>query len=165
MWHSTIPSAVTDWFDTHPRMMSIFLAPYSTFLNLIEEFFSTWRWKVFDQMSLLDAMDAACQDITAELCQGWIRHTKRYLAREEDIRCDVDENMWPNAEDRQIRRLLFYLYFILLWLFLFVYFVLSYNKWQMYCIFLLSCSNVLLQINPYFSNSVSVFFFHKLYIL
>ncbi len=45
-------------------------------------------------------MDAACQDITAEHCQGWIRHTKRHLAREEDIRCDVDENMWPNAEDR-----------------------------------------------------------------
>ncbi len=92
--------AVTDWYDTHPRMMSIFLAPYSTFFSLIEEFFSTWRWKVFDQMSLLDVMDAACQDITAEHCQGWIRHTKRYLAREEDIRCDVDENMWPNAGDQ-----------------------------------------------------------------
>ncbi len=62
--------AVTDWFDTHPRMMFIFLAPYSTFLNPIEEFFSTWRWKVFDQMSLLDAMDAACQDITAEHCRS-----------------------------------------------------------------------------------------------
>ncbi len=53
-------------------------------------------------MSLLDAMDAACQDITAEHCQGGggIRHTKRHLAREEDIRCAVDENMWPNAEDQ-----------------------------------------------------------------
>ncbi len=100
--------AVTAWFDAHPRMMSLFVAPYSPFLNPIEEFFSAWRWKVFDhrpqdQMSLLDAMDAACQDITAEHCQGWIRHTKiffpRCLARE-DIRCDVDENMWSNAEDR-----------------------------------------------------------------
>ncbi len=58
-------------------------------------------------MSLLDVMAAACQDITAEHCQGWIRHTKRYLAREEDIRCAVDENMWPNAGDQAD----FYLYF------------------------------------------------------
>lgn len=100
--------AVTGWFDAHPRMMFHFLAPYSPFLNPIEEFFSAWRWKVFDhrphdQMSLLDAMDAACQDITAEHCQGWIRHAKRFFPRclaREDIRCDVDENMWPNAEDR-----------------------------------------------------------------
>ncbi len=89
--------AVTAWFDAHPRM-SLFIAPYSPFLNPIEEFFSAWRWKVVDhrpqdQMSLLDAMDAASQDITAEHCQGWIRHTKIFfpicLARE-DFRCDVD---------------------------------------------------------------------------
>ncbi len=74
MWHSTIPSAVRAWFDTHSRMMSLFLGPYSPFLNHIEEFFSAWRWKVFDhrpqdQMSLQDAMDAECQDITAEQYQ------------------------------------------------------------------------------------------------
>ncbi|KAJ8268719.1 hypothetical protein COCON_G00113260 [Conger conger] len=99
--------AVTAWFDAHPRMLSLYLTPYSSFLNPTEEIFSAWRSKVFnhlphDQMSLLDAIDAACQYITAEHCQGWIRHAKRffprYLARE-DIRCDVDENMWPNAED------------------------------------------------------------------
>ncbi|XP_071348704.1 uncharacterized protein [Trachinotus anak] len=101
--------AVTAWFDAHPRMMSLFLAPYSPFLNPIEEFFSAWRWKVFDhhphdQMSLLDAMAAACQDITADNCQGWIRHAKRYFPRclaREDIRCDVDENMWPNADESE----------------------------------------------------------------
>ena len=27
-----------------------------------------------DQMSFLNAMNAACQDISAEHCQGWIRH-------------------------------------------------------------------------------------------
>ncbi|KAI2661539.1 Ribosome maturation factor RimP [Labeo rohita] len=105
---TAISNNVTAWFDAHPRMMSHFLAPYSPFLNPIEEFFSAWRWKVFDhrphdQMSLLDAMDAACQDITAEHCQGWIRHAKRFFPRclaKEDIRCDVDENMWPNAQDR-----------------------------------------------------------------
>ncbi len=76
--------AVTAWFDAHPRMLSLFIARYSPFLNPIEEFFSAWRWKVFDhrpqdQMSLLDAMDAASQDITAEHCQGWIWHTQNIL--------------------------------------------------------------------------------------
>ena len=52
-------------------MLIEFLPPYSPFLNPIEEFFSAWRWKVYDrqphtQMTLLAAMDAA-----------WIRHSKR----------------------------------------------------------------------------------------
>ena len=55
-----------------------------------------------DQMSLLDVMDAGCRDFLAEDCQGWIRHAKHFypscIARD-DIRCDVDENMWPNADD------------------------------------------------------------------
>lgn len=53
-------------------------------------------------MSLLDAMEAGCREISAEDCQGWIRHAKRFHPRSiarENIRCDVDENMWPNAED------------------------------------------------------------------
>lgn len=56
-----------------------------------------------DQMSLLDAMNAGFQDISAEDCQGWIRHAKRFFPRcmaLDDIQCDVDENLWPNAEDR-----------------------------------------------------------------
>ncbi|XP_043091924.1 uncharacterized protein LOC122342172 [Puntigrus tetrazona] len=100
--------AITNWFAAHLRMISLFLPPYSPFLNPIEEFFSAWRWKVYDhrphdQMSLLDAMEAGCRDISAEDCQGWIRHAKRFYPRciaRENIRCDVDENMWPVAEDR-----------------------------------------------------------------
>jgi len=100
--------AVTEWFAAHPRMVSLFLPPYSPFLNPTEEFFSLWRWKVYDhhphdQMSLLDAMDDGCQDISAEDCQGWIRHARRFFPRciaRDDIRCDVDENLWPNGEDR-----------------------------------------------------------------
>lgn len=62
-------------------------------------------WKVYDrhphtQMALLAAMDAACDDITAE---SWIPHSRRYfphcIARDE-IRCDVDEIMWPDREER-----------------------------------------------------------------
>ncbi len=41
-------AAVTDWFAAHSRMSVLYLPPYSPFLNLIEEFFSVWRWKVSD---------------------------------------------------------------------------------------------------------------------
>ena len=100
---------VTGWFAAHPRMMSLFLPPYSPFLNPIEELFSAWRWKVYDhrpqdQMSLLEAMAAGCMDIAPEDIQAWIRHSKRFYPRcmaRETIRCDVDENLWPNAEDRR----------------------------------------------------------------
>jgi len=73
-FHSRV---VTEWFAAHP-LLSI---PYSPFLNPIEEFFSSWRWKVYyhhphDQISLLDAMNARRQDISAENCQGWIRHAR-----------------------------------------------------------------------------------------
>ncbi len=69
---------VKDWFAALERMTVEFLPPYSPFLNPIEEFFSAWRWKVYDlrpqvQMSLLNGMDAACEDITADHCRGWVR--------------------------------------------------------------------------------------------
>ncbi len=98
---------VRQWFAAHDRMLVEYLPPYSPFLNPIEDFFSSWRWKVYDrhphtQMALLVAMDAACDDITAESCRGWIRHSRyfpRCIARD-DIRCDVDETMWPDREER-----------------------------------------------------------------
>ena len=78
-----------------------FLSSYSPFLNPFEEFFSAWRWIVYDreprtQMTLQAAMDAACDDITADVCRGWIRRSKRFFPRciaREDIRCDVGENL------------------------------------------------------------------------
>ncbi|KAK0132994.1 hypothetical protein N1851_031640 [Merluccius polli] len=53
--------ATTTLFEVHPRLVPLFLPPYSPFLNPIEEFFSAWRWKAYDhqphdQMSLLEAM-------------------------------------------------------------------------------------------------------------
>ncbi len=62
---------IKQWFAAHNRMLMEFLSRYSPFLNPIEEFFSAWRWKVYDrqphtQMTLLAAMDVACDDITAE---------------------------------------------------------------------------------------------------
>ncbi|XP_073474085.1 uncharacterized protein [Aquarana catesbeiana] len=96
------------WFTAHPRMDMVFLPPYSPFLNPIEEFFSAWRWRVYehraqDQRSLLHAMDAACEDITGDQCRGWLLHARRFFPRciaREDIRCDVDENLWPDRQQR-----------------------------------------------------------------
>ena len=64
-------SAAVRLFAAHPRMSVLFLPPFSPFLNPIEEFFSAWRWKVYDhhshdQMSLLDAMNAGCGDTSPE---------------------------------------------------------------------------------------------------
>ncbi|XP_055062950.2 uncharacterized protein [Misgurnus anguillicaudatus] len=99
---------VQAWFQAHPQFCTLYLPPYSPFLNPIEEFFSTWRWKVYDrhpheQATLLQAMDDACNDITADQCQAWIRHARRLFQRclaNENIHCDVDENLWPNPQDR-----------------------------------------------------------------
>ncbi|KAL0154153.1 hypothetical protein M9458_050612 [Cirrhinus mrigala] len=99
---------VQAWFQAHPQFLALHLPPYSPFLNPIEEFFSTWRWKVYDrhpheQVTLLQAMDDACNDIIADQCQAWIRHARRFFPRclaNENIHCDVDENLWPNPQDR-----------------------------------------------------------------
>ncbi|KAM7420040.1 hypothetical protein PAMA_014650 [Pampus argenteus] len=92
----------------HPRMHNVFLPPYSPFLNPIEEFFSAWRWRVYEhhaenQKALMTAMDAACEDITGDQCRGWLRHARRFFPRcisRDNIRCDVDENLWPNRAQR-----------------------------------------------------------------
>ena len=77
---------VQAWFQAHPQFTALYLPPYSPFLNPIEELFSTWRWKVYDrhpheQVTLLQAMDEACNTITADQCQAWIRHARRFFQR------------------------------------------------------------------------------------
>ncbi len=45
----------------------------------------------------------ACNDISADQCQAWIRHARRVFPRclaNKNIHCDVDENLWPNPHDR-----------------------------------------------------------------
>jgi len=98
---------VNEWFAAQPCIMMQFLPAYLPFLNLnpIEEFFSAWKWKVYDQhmirsvfdkqMPLLEAMNDGCLAIGAEDCQGWIRHARRYSPRwisKENLQCNVDEN-------------------------------------------------------------------------
>ncbi|KAJ8351661.1 hypothetical protein SKAU_G00231370 [Synaphobranchus kaupii] len=43
--HSTL---VREWFAAWSHIIMEFLLPYSPILNPIEEFFSAWRWKVYD---------------------------------------------------------------------------------------------------------------------
>lgn len=101
---------VLDWFTNNPRFSNIFLPAYSPSLNPIEEFFSAWRWKVYDRdpyirVHLLQAMEEACLDITVEACQGWIRHARVFFSpcclAGANIACDVDENLWPDPDQRR----------------------------------------------------------------
>ncbi|KAI7790207.1 hypothetical protein IRJ41_018225 [Triplophysa rosa] len=77
---------VRDWFTNHDQFQVVYLPSYSPFLNPIEEFFSAWRWCVYDRqpharMPLLQAMEEACGDIEVRSIQGWIRHTRLYFPR------------------------------------------------------------------------------------
>lgn len=101
---------VRNWFTAHPRFLVVYLPPYSPFLNPIEEFFSAWRWKVYDRnpqtrIPLLQAMEDACGDIAADAFHGWNRHARRYFPRcclaRENIACDVDEVLWPDRNRRE----------------------------------------------------------------
>ncbi|KAL0152528.1 hypothetical protein M9458_052251 [Cirrhinus mrigala] len=41
---------IREWFTTNSnQFLNVCLPPYSLFLNPIEEFFSSWRWKVYDR--------------------------------------------------------------------------------------------------------------------
>ncbi|XP_060715042.1 uncharacterized protein LOC132838616 isoform X2 [Tachysurus vachellii] len=101
-FHCAAP--VQNWFADHPTFLVQYLPPYSPFLNQIEEFFSAWRWKVYDRqpfvrMPLVQAMEEACDEIDVGAIQGWIRHSRRFFPRclaREDIACDVDEALWPD---------------------------------------------------------------------
>ncbi len=45
-----------------------------------------------------------CEDITADHCRGWVQHSRICFSRcmaMEDIRCDVDENLWPDLQEQQ----------------------------------------------------------------
>ncbi|KAL7839096.1 hypothetical protein SRHO_G00257540 [Serrasalmus rhombeus] len=72
---------VNDWFTNNPQFVVLHLPPYSPFLNPIEEFFSAWRWKVYERrpherVALLQAMEEACDDIHADDSQ-MKRHARK----------------------------------------------------------------------------------------
>ncbi len=75
---------VREWFNMNQGFINLWLPPYSPFLNPIEEFFSSWRWKVYEcqpytRVNLLQAMGLACGDIGVEACQAWIRHARVFF--------------------------------------------------------------------------------------
>ncbi|XP_049319442.1 uncharacterized protein LOC125780972 [Astyanax mexicanus] len=102
-------ATVQNWFADHPPFLVQYLPPYSPFLNPIEEFFSAWRWKVYDRqpfvrMPLLQAMEEACDEIDVGAIQGWIRHSRRFFPQclaKDNIACDVDVALWPDPAVRQ----------------------------------------------------------------
>jgi hypothetical protein len=89
------------------RFVTLYLPAYSPFLKATEYIFSAWRWKVYghhphEHATLLLAKDESYDNINADQCQAWIRHAKMFFPRcvnNEDIHCDVDENLWPNAQE------------------------------------------------------------------
>ncbi|KAK6491793.1 hypothetical protein HHUSO_G3964, partial [Huso huso] len=97
------------WFQAHARCAILFLPPFSPFLNPIEEVSASTTLKVYDhhpqeQATLIQAMEAACEDITVEACQGWICHARLFFPRcmaRDNVLCDVDENLWPDRNERQ----------------------------------------------------------------
>ena len=59
----------------------------------------------YEWVTLLQAMEEACEDIQDEACPAWIRHARRFFFPDVwrgkiNIRCDVDENLWPERNDR-----------------------------------------------------------------
>jgi hypothetical protein len=93
---------VQAWFQAHPQFTTLYLPPYSPFFNPIEDFFSTLRWKVgalknkppFSRPWMTHAMTS--QQTSA--MPGFARRFfPRFLANE-NIHCDVDENL--NPQDR-----------------------------------------------------------------
>ncbi|XP_025757898.1 uncharacterized protein LOC106099046 isoform X2 [Oreochromis niloticus] len=76
---------VQAWFSNHNQLEVVYLPPYSPFLNPIEEFFSAWRWHVYDRqpharMPLLQAVEQACGDIQVTAIHGWFRHARGYFS-------------------------------------------------------------------------------------
>ena len=55
-----------------------------------------------DQVSLLNATNAASQDTSVEDWEGWVRHSEVFsMCNIEDIRGNIeDENLWLNPEDQ-----------------------------------------------------------------
>lgn len=78
-------SAFAEWFPAHPRMVPLFLPPFSSFSHRI--YFPhgggvyIHDHQPHDQMSLLDSMNAGCLVLSAEDCLEWIMHANRSFPR------------------------------------------------------------------------------------
>lgn len=75
---------IVDWFDQFENIDLLYLPPYSPFLNPIEECFS----KIHNSLALsrpdkptdlLSAVKRAFDEIRPEDCDGWFRHSRKYI--------------------------------------------------------------------------------------
>ncbi len=71
----SVSTELLRWGNGLTSMGSLWTCTFTPFLNPIEEFFSSWRWKVYDRrpytrVNLLQAMDLACGDLGEESCQA-----------------------------------------------------------------------------------------------
>ncbi len=119
---------VWEWFQAHPQFMTLYLPPHSPFLNPIEEFLSTWRWKVYDRhphehvtflrynCRAMSSLESSCQKVFPAVPEQW------------------RNSLWcwwkciANIEDRLDNQFEFkvYIYMLLLWLFV-VFFTCNHN--------------------------------------
>lgn len=82
-FHHTI--AVREKIESHNSEI-IFLPPYSPQLNPIELLFSKWKQiiktgvRLFNTTELIEKINSASAEITVNDCQGWVRHSSRYLS-------------------------------------------------------------------------------------
>ncbi len=135
---------VQNWFQQHPHFTVLYLPPYSPFLNPTEEFFSAWRWKVYDlrlqaEVPLIQAMEEACDQMEVAAMQGWIRHSRRFFPRclaNDNIACDVDEILWPDPARR--RDNVFFLMFLCF--FFYSKLTVQYVKWHFVTVLWISMS-------------------------
>ena len=63
------------WKDNNGVPSTILPVPESDFF---QHGGGIYDYRTQDQMSLLDAMNTACEDITGDHCRGWLRHARRF---------------------------------------------------------------------------------------
>lgn len=131
-------------------MVSLVLSPLSPFVNLIEKF--SWKGGCWCSspgkaslgggddggeggiaLKFLEATNVACQEITPEYCEGWIRHVKRFLPKVTQGKTSCVKLMrscGPIQKTKQIR--VFY-FFIQVFFFFFIMCIHTLGKVLFYC--------------------------------
>lgn len=69
---------------------------------LFSEMEGTWSPAIWTDVPT-EVMNAACLGVGAEDCQGCICHARTFIpwcCAMENIQCNVDENLWPDSQER-----------------------------------------------------------------
>ncbi len=95
---------VRDWFAAHERITVEFLPPYSPYLNPIEEFFQHGggKYMIIDhKIRCLCWMPWMLHVRTSQLIIAGDRRLSPRCMAMENTRCDINENLWPDQQERQ----------------------------------------------------------------